>query len=105
MTTMRPPVHRNDPLTSHLAALQHEPKRATHEAMVVRAVTQHPGLTAAHYGELTGLGRVEAARRLSDAKEAGHVRRTGRITYQGSSQSLWFPVEEIKPGQIGMVLE
>lgn len=100
---MRSPVHATDPITSHLAALHSEPSRKTHEALVLRAVTDSPGLTAAHYGDMTDLGRVEAARRLSDLKDAGHVRRTGRIQYRGSSQSLWFPTAPL-PGQIAMGL-
>ena len=98
----RPPVHASDPITSHLAALQSDSKRATHMAKVLRAVTEQPALTAEHYGEITGLGRTEAARRLSDLKVEGHVHRTGRITYHGTSQSLWFPT--VLPGQIGLPL-
>jgi hypothetical protein len=107
MPTMRPPVHRTDPITSNLAALQHESKGNTHRALIVAAVTRSPGLTAEHYGEMiilpsTGkpMGRTEAARRLSDAKSLGHVRMRGRITYNGTSQSLWFPVE---PEQVRML--
>lgn len=92
MPLTRVPVHASDPITSHLAALQHESKSRTHEALIVAAVTASLGLTAEEYGEITQLGRTEAARRLSDAKADGHVTRAGRTTYHGTSQSLWWPV-------------
>jgi hypothetical protein len=48
-------------------------KRATHAARVLDAVLAKPGHTADEIGDYTGLGRHEAARRLSDLKSKGQV--------------------------------
>jgi hypothetical protein len=61
-------ARRTDPATSHEAAAKHERsgRAATNRETVLAAVTRHQGLTAVEYGDLTGLGHVEAQRRLSD---------------------------------------
>lgn len=80
--------HFFDPPTSREAeaAVTDSGQRVTHAERVLDAVRTRPGLCAAHYGELTGLGRVEAARRLSDLKALGHVVRCDDDT--------WRPVAE-----------
>jgi len=109
MTThLAPATHRNDPRTSLEAELEVTVtgQRQRHIDMVVASVREYPGLTAEEYGALTGLGRIETARRLSDAKEAWLVRRGERKVYPavgGTSQSTWYPVTA-EPVQIGMPL-
>lgn len=93
-------VHASDPITSHLAALQHEDKRPTNTAKVFAEIVLHPGLCAEQIGEQTGLGRVEAARRISDLKSEGHVRYEGRMTYGGTSQSRVYAVSEPTQGNL-----
>lgn len=96
-----PSYHRFDPVTSIEADLRHSQsgKKQRHADLVLAAVTARPGRTAAEYGELTGLGRYEAARRLSDLKFKGVVQMHGRATYQGTSQSLWFLTAETASAQ------
>lgn len=91
-----PPVsHGADPVTSYdaEASVTASGRRSTHVAIVVAAVRETPGLTAGELGERTKLGRVEAARRLSDAKDLGLVYRSGAAVYRGTRQSLWYPTE------------
>lgn len=99
----RPPVHAADPVTSNLAALQHEPKMGEHCRVVFEAVTRWPGLTVSEYVEKIGhptvYGRTEVARRMSDLKADGHVYRAGRATHNGTSQSLWYPAVRERPNK------
>lgn len=92
MTTLtRPGHHRNDPRTSVEADFNHRAsgKTETHQNLVLAEVRAQGGMCAEEIGERTGLGRVEAARRLSDLKDRGLVERGERVTYGGSSQSTW----------------
>ena len=82
-----PASHALDPLTSREAesSVTESGKRATHMRIVLLAVRGAPGRCAAELGEVTGLGRVEAARRLSDLKAVGLVEREGTEVYGGDA--------------------
>ena len=90
-----PAVHTGDPETAVEAERTHTSsgKRATHLALVLKAITETPGLTAAEVGERTGLGHVEAQRRLSDLKRMHHVLQgSPRLcTVKGSRMVEWLP--------------
>ena len=86
----------DDPQTSGLAADEHDARgsRARHADLVLASVHSLTGLTAGEYGERTGLGHIEAQRRLSDLKNA-HLVRAGeprRCGVKGSRMVTWFPV-------------
>ena len=68
--------HAMDTVSAHDAAeyMEKSGKATLHRAKVIRAVAEKQGLTAAEIGELTGLGHVEAQRRISDLKNDGVVR-------------------------------
>ena len=94
-----------NPRTSFEAEFNHtlSGKRLTHCELVLSSLLERPGRTAEEYGERTGLGRVEAARRLSDLKGAGLARMVrdaeGKkviVRYGGTSQSVWEAVGAIK---------
>jgi hypothetical protein len=87
-----PATHRWDARTSLEAelAITTSGKRQRHADLVLAEVRAFPGLTAHDYGERTGLGRVEAARRLSDLKFAGRVQRVGTAVRAGTRQSCWY---------------
>lgn len=61
--------------TSHEAAerMNRSGKAGRHCQMVLKAVAGHPHCTAGEIGELSGLGHIEAQRRLSDLYRAGEV--------------------------------
>ena len=61
-------ARRTDPEPSHEAArhLNVSGKARAHRALVLEALAQRPGGTAAEYAHLVGLEHVEAQRRLSD---------------------------------------
>ena len=87
-----PAVHRADPPTAYEAEARHERsgKRASHAAQVLRAVQSNPGLTAAHYGDITGLGHIETQRRLSDM---GEVVKGSRGLYGQRPMVTWWPAQ------------
>jgi hypothetical protein len=95
-----PIVHATDPRTSYeaAAAVTQGGKRGAHCAAVLAAVRRYPGRTAGELGEVTGLGRVEAARRLSDLKRLGEVFMGERrvCAVQGTGQYAWYAV----PGEL-----
>jgi hypothetical protein len=90
-----------DPVTSIEADLRHSEsgKKQRHTDLVFAAVQARPGRTAAEYGEITELGRVEAARRLSDLKFAGRVQRVGNTVHNGTRQSCWWLTAETASGR------
>tara|TARA_R110000824_G_scaffold144093_3_gene311923 strand:+ start:616 stop:969 length:354 start_codon:yes stop_codon:yes gene_type:complete len=55
-----------DPKTSHEAARKHQPKANSNARRVLDAVKKYPDSTACELGQITGLGHIEAQRRLSD---------------------------------------
>lgn len=91
-----PIVHATDPQTSYeaAAAVTGSGKRVAHCATVLAAVRRYPGRTAGELGEVTGLGRVEAARRLSDLKARSDVFMGERrvCAVQGTGQRTWYAV-------------
>jgi hypothetical protein len=98
--TWPPASGRDDPATSYdaEAAVTGSGKRRTHAEMVLAWVTRHPGLVAPYYGTVTGLGHVEAQRRLSDLKARGLVRQGAR---QGRYMT-WWPVIEPVQGELAL---
>lgn len=89
-------VHNTDPRTSYEAAdaMRESGKRQRHLDLVWAAVVGQAGQTAGELGDRTGLGRFEAARRLSDLKGLHRVYQGERriCTAQGTSQVTWWPV-------------
>ena len=87
----------DDPHTSGMAAdeLDASGGRLKHAEMVFAAVCSNRGATAAEIGVITGLGHIEAQRRLSDLKNAHRVRqgaaRACRV--KGSRMVTWYAVE------------
>jgi len=86
-------ARRSDPAPSHLAArmMNATGKAKAHRALVLEAVAQRPGGTAAEYAHLVGLDHVEAQRRLSDmlkdrAVEKGPAR---KCQIKGSKMTTW----------------
>lgn len=104
-------THTSDPITSYLAELEvtASGRRATHQALVLALVTRFPGLCAEQVGEQTGLGRTEAARRLSDAKNKGLARHTQAkddgVRYGGTLQSKWYATGVSPVGVSGAVAD
>ena len=84
-------THSGDPSTAHAAEqrMNTSGKRATHAQAVLAAVRASPGLTAAHYGDLTGQGHIESQRRLSDLQAKGEVRKGAPIAYEGRRMASW----------------
>jgi len=93
----RIPVSRRDnPLTSYQAeaAINADGSRQTHAATILAIIRNSPGLTTGEVGEASGLGQMEARKRLSDNKNAGLIR-SGRSRVwpqSGRQQSTWWPV-------------
>ncbi len=86
---------RTDPETSSMAAqnVTQSGKRSAHVAMIVAAVTVHPGKTSAELGEIVHLDRVEAARRTSDAMADGMIEQGPKRTCNvcNSTCVTWWP--------------
>ena len=98
-----PASGRHDPVTSHEAEAEvtRGGKRRTHAEMVLAAVTEHPGETALFYGSLTGLGHIEAQRRLSDLTHKGLVRQGEPVTANRRRYVTWHPVlDEPSQGEL-----
>lgn len=95
-----PATHNADPSTAHAAEerMNASGKRATHANEVLAAVRASPGLTAAHYGDLTGQGHIESQRRLSDLQSNGEVRKGETTTYGLRRMKSWWPVRQETQG-------
>ena len=74
-------AHITDPLTSYKAVALHDVKGNMRR--VLTCVQTAPGLTKVEYGEMSGLGEWEAARRLSDLKRDGYVYVQGTAKPEG----------------------
>lgn len=98
-----PATHRDDPATAHAAAraVTRSGQRKRHADLVVACVEDAPGLSAVAVGERTGLGHIEAQRRLSDLQNKGMVRQGQRVSVQGRRDMVsWWPVAE--QGALGL---
>lgn len=88
-----------DAHTSGQAADGHDAsgRRVRHSEMVLSAVRDNPGRTAAEIGYLTGLGHIEAQRRLSDLKNAHRVRvgPARKCWMKESRMVTWWAVTEM----------
>lgn len=88
-----PKARNSDPMSSHLAALNHgrSGKAESNRQRVVDLVFQHPGLTskllATHCDDLT---RHEIARRLPECETRGLIVSKGR---EGRGEITWWPVD------------
>ena len=82
----------HNPVTSHIAAekMIASGKQETHMILVLRYLRDLPGQTAGQYGELTGLGHIEAQRRLSDLKREGLVFQGEAKLWNGNKQGTWW---------------
>lgn len=71
--------HRNDTIPAHAAAenMQRSGKAKAHRLMVLAVLEKEQGLTGPEIGRLSGLGHIEAQRRISDLKNAGMVEYRG----------------------------
>ena len=84
-------AHITDPLTSYKAVAEHDVKGNMRR--VLSCVQTAPGKTKVEYGEMSGLGEFEAARRLSDLKRDGFVFVEGTAKPEGrASMSRHWPV-------------
>lgn len=92
-----PNARRTDPHTSREAARGHRNRgtKQAHRERVWTALVARPGGTAGEYGERTGLGHVEAQRRLSDLERAGYAEKGAARTCEtkGSRMKTWWPRE------------
>ncbi len=68
--------HNNGTISEHEAAekMQISGKASRHRAIVLEAISNQQGKTGAQIGEITGLGHIEAQRRISDLKNANVVK-------------------------------
>ncbi len=90
--THPPATHTADPPTAYEAEerMNASGKRELHRERVLRAVEASPGLTAAHYGDITKLGHIATQRRLSDLENWGEVRKGDRVSYNGRGMCSWW---------------
>ena len=72
----KPMSRSSDPVTSDIAEANHikSGKRKRNCDLILEAIKSHPDCTSAELGELTGLDRVEAARRCSDLRNWGLIK-------------------------------
>ena len=72
--------HRNDTTPAHAAAeaMQRSGRAKYHRELVMAVLRKQQGLTGPEIGRLTGLGHIEAQRRVSDLKNAGLVEYRGK---------------------------
>ena len=72
--------HKNDTTPAHAAAeaMQRSGKAKAHREMVLSVLRKQQGLTGPEIGQLSGLGHIEAQRRISDLKNAGLVEYRGK---------------------------
>lgn len=67
--------HSRDTIPAHEAAeyMTRSGKALRHKARIIEFISKNQGMTAAEAGKLTGLGHIEAQRRISDLKNDGLV--------------------------------
>lgn len=72
--------HSRDTVAAHEAAehMDKSGKAAANKMKVLKAVFKEQGQTGPELGEVTGLGHIEAQRRISDLKNDGLVEYRGR---------------------------
>lgn len=72
--------HSQDTIPAHEAAehMQKSGKAAIHKARVIEFVSKSQGATGGEVGDKTGLGHIEAQRRISDLKSSGLVEYRGK---------------------------
>jgi hypothetical protein len=96
MTISAPLARSTDPHTSHDAAeAVTSGKAQAHRALALREVRALPGQTSGELAAVAGLERHEAARRLSDLKNAGLVLQGAprRCSALGTTCVTWWPVQ------------
>jgi hypothetical protein len=93
--TFPPASHKHDPEPSKEAEkrITRSGERLSHINLVMGVVENSPGETAGAIGEITGLGHIEAQRRLSDLKNLDKVFADGKAKFKRSKQSRWWPTK------------
>lgn len=85
-----------DPDTSHAAAERQirSGRRDSNKRRLWDAVVERPEMTSAEYARLTGIDRVEAARRLADLKNDGKIAQLPQryCSVKGTLAMTWGPV-------------
>lgn len=83
--------HRNDTVAAHEAAeyMEKSGKAVRHKARIMKALSLQQGMTGAEIGDATGLGHVEAQRRISElvAKELLEYRGKRNCRIKGTPMS------------------
>jgi DNA-binding MarR family transcriptional regulator len=76
----RPLAHRNDPVTSRIAAraMAESGALSSQQARVLEALREFPGTTSDELAQRSGLDRYLVARRLPDLARLGHAVQDGR---------------------------
>lgn len=91
-------AHTHGPETEREAAalVTNSGKRETHGRRILAAVRTCPGSTAGELGYYTGLGDVEARRRLYDLWRRGLVTRgtARKCSIQHTRQLTYYPIEK-----------
>lgn len=88
---MAPVAHRDDPITSTLAADRHERSGAREGNLraVQQGVWKWPGRTSRELAKLLGMDRHEVARRLPDLEKAGLVcKGPARVCREGGTMAV-----------------
>lgn len=95
MLQFPPVVHRDDPLSSFRAAIDHTESgvRGENVRRLLISVQTNPGLTAVDYTDLAQMkDDVETRRRLTDLKNQGRIFREGTVKPKGQRlQARWWP--------------
>jgi len=74
---------------SKQAYTNHQSVIPTHKEMIVEVLKRNPDSSRFEVGRLTGLGHLEAQRRLSDLKNDGRVIETGSRKHGNNRVSLY----------------
>ena len=86
----------SDPMTSHLAAAEHElsGKAATHRELCLKAVRKYPGLTSFEIDNALGVNEV-AHRRLPELRKMGLIKNglARKCRIKNTMCMTWWPYE------------
>ena len=93
-----PASHKDDPDSAIQAEvyMNQSGKRFTHQETVTAFVKAAPGRTAAEIGYLSGMGHIEAQRRLSDCSGVTVVKgKIKKCPINKTSMVTWYPTEDL----------
>jgi len=89
--------HRGDTAPAYAAAehMHRSGKARAHRQRVIAVLEKEQGLTGPEIGQRSGLGHIEAQRRISDLKNAGLVKYDGKkhCSIKGKALSAVYLVE------------